>query len=281
MEVKFKKSKAWVDEFTEIHFDPIGWKLCNHDARTIIPVFQQIFETDFCVHCDEEGQEYSTSYDSIQKFLARANLEGNHIKRITCVIPIHDNYYPVTINSRENTVCIFFSKHVEGKTLLLFDPAMQRISHLLSQDKHEGKYSFHKQIKKWQSDRRRPSVVEFIFHPAFREKHDIIVLKAFDQRYHLSTIYTEVWDREQHFWRTFEGFQQYMEEAPTDPLGFYEYLDELSFVILIDEIHYRVWVHLDDKLSLSRIEIEFDDTDHPYDFTPIMEELERQISQRK
>ena len=46
--------------------------------------------------------------------------------------------------------------------------------------------------------------------------------------------------------------------------------DKFIFIIFIDEIRYRVWVHLDDKLSLSRIEIEFDETDHPYDFTPII-----------
>ena len=33
--------------------------------------------------------------------------------------------------------------------------------------------------------------------------------------------------------------------------------------------------------SLSCIEIQFDDTDHPYDFAPLMEELERQISQQQ
>lgn len=277
MEVRFRKSKTWVDEFTVIYFEPIGWKLCNHDARTIVPAFQQIFETDFRVHCDEEGQDYSTSYDSVRNFLARANLEENHINRISCVIPIHGNYYDVSIDSRENTISIFFSKPVESKTLLLFDPAMQRISRLLSQDARDSEYSFHKRIKKSQYDHHRPSAVEFIFHHACREKHDMMVLKAFDQRYHLSTIYTEVWDQERHFWLTFEGFQQYMEEAPTDPLGFYEYLDELSFVILIDEIRYRVWVQLGDNLSLLRIVIEFDGTDQPYDFTPVMEELERQI----
>lgn len=109
----------------------------------------------------------------------------------------------------------------------------------------------------------------------------MVILKVFDERFHLGTIYTEVWDREQHFWRTFEGYEQYREEAPTDKRGFYEYLHEISFNISIDEIRYRVWVYLADGLSLSNIKIETDETDHPHDFTPIMEELERLIPQRE
>ena len=49
MEVKFKQAKDWVSEFTEIHYDPIGWQLHYSDARMIIPAFQQVFETDFPV----------------------------------------------------------------------------------------------------------------------------------------------------------------------------------------------------------------------------------------
>ena len=47
MEVKYKQAKNWVSEFTEVHYNPIGWQLNNLDARTIVPTFQQVFETDF------------------------------------------------------------------------------------------------------------------------------------------------------------------------------------------------------------------------------------------
>ena len=278
MEVKLKYAKDWIDEFTEIHYDPIGWQLHNLDARTIVPTFQQVFETDFSVHCDEEGQEYSTSYDSIRSFLSRANLEGKYIKRISWLIPIHGENYHVIIDFKENTLYVFFDKHVDGVILSLFDPAIQKISQFLSQRKQDGTYSFNKRIKYWKLDNHRPAAIEYVFHPAQREKHDMIVLKVFDQKFHLSTIYTEVWDEERHFWRTFEGFKQYHEEAPKD--SFYEYLDEVSFNIIIDKIRYRVRIDLDDRLSLSRIEIQFDDTDHPYDFTPVVEELVNLIPQR-
>jgi len=33
MEVKFKQAKDWVSEFTEIHYDPIGWQLHHHGKR--------------------------------------------------------------------------------------------------------------------------------------------------------------------------------------------------------------------------------------------------------
>lgn len=281
MEVKYKQAKDWVSEFTEVHYNPIGWQLHNIDARTIVPTFQQVFETDFSVHCDEEGQEYSTSYDTIRDFLSRANFEGKFIKRISCLIPIHGENYHVIIDFKENTLYVLYDKHVDGVKLSFFDPAIQKVSYSLSQKRQDGSYSFRKQVKSWKLDHHSPTTIEYIFHPAYREKHDMIVLRAFDQKFHLSTIYTEVWDQERHFWRTFEGFKQYREEAPTDKLGFYEYLDELSFIIYIDEVRYRVSVHLDDRLSLSCIEIQFDDTDHPYDFAPLMEELERQISQQK
>lgn len=98
---------------------------------------------------------------------------------------------------------------------------------------------------------------------------------------YIGTIYTEVWDEERHFWRTFEGFKQYHEEASTDRLGFYEYLGEISFNTVIDKISYRMRIDLDDRLSLSRIETQFNDTDYPYDFTPVLEELESLIPQRK
>ena len=82
-------------------------------------------------------------------------------------------------------------------------------------------------------------------------------------------------------WRTFEGVKQYREEAPTDRIGFYEYLHEISFDIFIDTIRYHVRIEFDDRLALSRIEIEFDNTDHPYDFMPVMEELVNLIPQRE
>ena len=249
MEVTLKQEKDWANEYVEVHYDPIGWQLYKHDARSIVTAFQQVFESDFRVHCDEEGQEYSTSYDTLRAFLAKANLEENHIKRIVCVIPIHDEYRSVTIDFGKNTIFSLFDKHKEGQQLSLFDPAIQKASD--------------------------------IFHPAHRENHDMIVLRAFDQEFHLGTIYTEVWDQERHFWRTFEGFEQYFEEAPTDRFGFYEYLDKISFFISIDEIRYRVWIYLTDGLSLSSIEIESDETNQPHDFTPIMEELERLILQRE
>lgn len=281
MDVTLKQAKDRFDEFVEVHYDPIGWQLCNLDARTIVPAFQQVFEYDFRVHCDEEGREYSTSYDTLLSFLANANLEGSHIKRIACVILIHGEYRSVTIDYGKNTIFALFDKHAEGEQLTLFDPAIQKASDLLSQNKQNGSFSFHKQVKEWKLDNHRPTTIEYTFHPVHREKHDMIVLKAFNQRFHIGTIYTEVWDQERHFWRTFEGFQQYLEEAPTDRLGFYEYLDEISFFISIDGIRYRVWVYLADRLSLSSIEIESDETDHPHDFTPIMEELERLIPQRE
>lgn len=283
MEVKFKQAKDWVSEFTEIHYDPMGWQLHNLDARTIVPTFQKVFETDFRVHCDEEGQEYSTSYDTIRDFLSSANLEGKYIIRLSCIIPIQGENHHVIIDFKENTLYILFDKHVDvdDVKLSLFDPAIQKISHFLSQSKHDSLYSFHKRIKDWKLVHHMPTEIEYEFHPAQREKHDMIVLKAFDQRFHLSTIYTVVWDQERHFWRTFEGLKQYREEAPTDRIGFYEYLDEISFNIVIDKISYRVRIDLDDRLSLSRIEIQYDDTDSPYDFTPVMEELASLIPQRK
>lgn len=278
MKVEFKQAEDCVSEFTEVHYDPIGWLIHNLDARTIVPTFQQVFETDFSLHCDEEGKEYSRSYRSIRDFLSHADLEGKHIIKISCVIPIHGENYDVIIDFKMNTLYVFYDKHVDGVKLSLFDTAIQKVSHSLSQKKPDGSYLFQKQVKNWKYDHHTPSSVKYIFHPACREKHDMIVLKAFDQRYHLSTISTMVWDQERHFWRTFEGFKQYRKEAPDD--AFYKYLDKLSFVVCIDEVRYRVSVHLGDRLSLSRIEIEFD-TDHPYDFTPIMEELERQITQQE
>ena len=281
MEVKFKQAKDWVSEFTEIHYDPTGWQLHYPDARMIIPVFQQAFGTDLSVHCDEEGQEYSTSYESIRDFLCRADPDGICINRISCVIPIHGESYHVIIDFKENTLYVLIDEHTEDDKLSLFDSAIQKISCILAQGKQDGSYSFHKQIKYWKLDHHRPAAIEYVFHPARREKHDMIVLKAFDQRFHLSTIYADVWDQEQHFWRTFEGLKQYLEEAPTDRLGFYQYLDEISFNIVIDKIHYRVRIDVGDRLSLSRIEIEFDNTDHPYDFMPVMEELVNLIPQRE
>ena len=281
MEVKIKQAKDWVSEFTEIHYNPVGWQLHNLDARAIVPAFQQVFETDFRIHCDEEGQEYSTSYDSIHVFLSRANLEGKSINRISCVIPIRGENYHVIIDFKENTLYVFFDKHVDGIKLSFLEPAIQQVSYSLSQKRQGGSYCFQKQVKYWELDHHSPTTIEYIFHPAHREKHDMVVLRAFDQRYHLSTIYTVVWDQERHFWRTFEGFNQYSEEAPADSLGFYEFLDEISFILYIDKARYRVKIDLDDRLSLSRIEIEFDDTDHPHNFTPIMEELESLIPQRE
>ena len=281
MEVKFKQAKDWISEFTEIHYDPIEWQLRYPDARTIVPAFQQVFETDFRIHCDERGQEYSTSYDSTQDFLCRAYHDGICINRISCVIPIRGENYHVIIDFRENTLYAFFNKHTEGNKLLVFDSAIQKISSFLAQGRHDGSYSFHKRIKDWKLDHHRPAAMEYVFHPARREKHDMIVLKAFDQRFHLSTIYADVWDQEQHFWRTFEGVKQYREEAPTDRIGFYEYLHEISFEIFIDTIRYHVKIEFDDRLALSRIEIEFDNTDHPYDFMPVMEELVNLIPQRE
>ena len=281
MEVTLKQEKDWANEYVEVHYDPIGWQLYKHDARSIVTAFQQVFESDFRVHCDEEGQEYSTSYDTLRAFLAKANLEENHIKRIVCVIPIHDEYRSVTIDFGKNTIFSLFDKHKEGQQLSLFDPAIQKASDLLSENKQNGTYSFQKHMKEWKLAHHEPTTIEYIFHPAHRENHDMIVLRAFDQEFHLGTIYTEVWDQERHFWRTFEGFEQYFEEAPTDRFGFYEYLDKISFFISIDEIRYRVWIYLTDGLSLSSIEIESDETNQPHDFTPIMEELERLILQRE
>ena len=282
MEVRFKQAKDVApDEYVEVHYDPIGWQLCGLDARTIVPALQQVYETDYHVHCAEEGQEYMTSYDTILEFLAHANLEDESITSIDCVIPIHDEYHIIHIDFKKNTIRALFDKHTENEDVSLFDPAIQKVSHLLSQHKQNGAYSFHKRMKEWKLDNYSPTTIEYIFHPAHRGRHDMIILKAFDQRFHLGTIYTEVWDREKHFWRTFEGYEQYREEAPTDKRGFYEYLHEISFNISIDEIRYRVWVYLADGLSLSRIEIETDETDHPHNFTPIMEELERLIPQRE
>ena len=279
MEVRRQSKADSVSVITKIHYDPDGWQLRNPDARTIIPAFQQVFETDFSVHCDEEGKEYSTSYDTVRLFLERAKLDGNHIERIHFIIPVQGDKYFVTIDFRENTIYLYFDRHVEDDELSLFDPAMQRVSQLLSQNTQDGSFSFHKQIKKSEYNEHTPNTVEYIFHPASGGAHDMIVLEAFDQRFHLQTIYTEVWDWEEHFWRTFEGFDQYMKEAPTDILSFYDYLSELSFFIFIDGNRYRVSVDFNRniKLYLSRIEITFE-TDHPYDFTPMMEELEKQIS---
>ena len=281
MEVKLKQSKDWTDKFVEVHYAPIGWQLCNHDARTIVTAFQKVFENVIRVHCDEEGHEYSTSYDTLRAFLTKANLDGNNIKRIACVVPIHDEYRSVTIDFENNTIFVLFDKHEEGEQLSLFDPAIQKASDLLSENKQNGAYFFQKHIKEWKLEHHEPTTIEYIFHPAHREKHDMIVLRIFDQEFHLGTIYTEVWDQERHFWRTFEGYEQYREDAPTHRFGFYDYLDEISFFISIDEIRYRVWVYLADGLSLSRIVIESDETNQPNDFTPIMEELESLIPQRE
>lgn len=147
MEVKFEQAKDWVSEFTEIHYDPIGWQLHNLDARTIVPTFQQVFETDFSVHCDEEGQEYSTSYDSIRSFLSRAILKGEFIKSISWLIPIHGEDYHVIIDFKENTLYVFFDKHIDGVILSLFDPVIQKISHYLSRRKQDGSYSLTSESK--------------------------------------------------------------------------------------------------------------------------------------
>ncbi len=280
MEVRFKQGKDWVSEYVNVHYDPVEWQLQNLDARTIIPTFQQEFETDFRINCDEEGNDYSTSYDTVQDFLYKADLEGKLIKRVSCMIPIHGENYHVYIDLKKNTLYVSLDKPIDDNKLTLFDPAIQKITHLLTQIKQGSCCSFHKRIKSWELDHHIPNTIEYTFHPAHREKHDMIVLRAFDQRYHLSTIYTVVWDQERHFWRTFTGFKQYSEEAPTDNLGFYEFLDEISFILFIDKIRYRVRIDLDDRLSLSRIIIEFDETVHPYDFTSVMEELENLIPQR-
>ncbi|MBR3743154.1 MAG: hypothetical protein IKN04_22315 [Clostridia bacterium] len=279
MKVKFRQKEEAVREFTEIHYDPIGWQLHNHDARTIITTFQQVFEADFHIHCDEEGQEYTTTYNSIQDFLSMANLEANCIKEISCVIPTHGEDYVITIDFRDNTIYVSFQKHVEGDKLSLFDPVIHKISHSLSQKKRNGSYSFQQRVKYWEWDDSRPATIEYIFHPAYRVKHDITVLRAFDQRFYLGTIHTIVWDQERYPWRNFEGFGQYLEEAPKDTFGFYEYLDEIYFFITIDEVRYRVSVYLDDRLSLSLIKIEYE-TDHPHDFTLFMKDLERKITSR-
>ena len=76
-------------------------------------------------------------------------------------------------------------------------------------------------------------------------------------------------------------WERSIEEAPADSLGFYEFLDEISFILSIDKTCYRVRIDLDDRLSLSRIKIEFDDTDNPHDFASVMEELENLIPQRE
>ncbi len=281
MDVRFREAKDSVREYVEIHYDPIGWQLRNIDAGVIVPALQDSFGTDLRVHCDEVGNEWSTSYDTVRDFLTRANLKGNNIYKISCVLPIHEKIYSVNIDFRKNTIYVMLDGRTEGDKQQLFDPAMRKVSEALAQSRQNGSYSFHKDIRTWKTGSHKPAAMEFVFYPAHREPHDIIVLRAFDQGYHLGTIYTDVWDQERHPWRSFEGFQQYRVEAPADKDGFYEYLDELSFNLLIDEIRYRVWVHIGDGLSLSGIEIEYDGTDHPHDFMPVMAELLRQIPQWK
>ena len=100
---------------------------------------------------------------------------------------------------------------------------------------------------------------------------ELIALEVLDRAFHPGRICTWAWDVEWHFWRTFDGLDQYRKEAQAD--GFYESLAEVDIWVTVHGVEYLIVLDL--CSTREKIRIEFDCTvSDPYDFGPIMEELD-------
>lgn len=268
MRVSFEPGRNEVKKSTEIYYHPINWHLCMLDSRIIVNTFHEVFKTEYSVHVDDGKSEYMTTYQSIHDFLLKADFEETTLYDVSFAIPVDGNGYVITINLKDDYIKIWTKDHT-CEEAYCFDPVITRVSQKLSQSNPEDQHGFLKQNKNTIINMRNKSVIKFTFDTKLTEKHDMIALSIFDATFHLGTIYADAWDHEWHFWRKFEGYKQYQDEAPNG--DFYESLAELSFDLFISNVKYRIslmFCSVDES-----IKIEYDGTNEPFDFVPIMEKL--------
>lgn len=277
MRMEFIPGKADVFRDTNIYYIPDGWKLECEDTRDIISALSRFFDRDFHTNVSDGYSDYCTTYDHVVDFLSKAVFSRECMKRVVCSIRIQGNYYSVTVELDKNRISISMDEQAQDN-MYSFDPVIREISAELARKRPGNERLFTKEEKEFSFDKDKQSVFKFYLDPRLKVCHDMLALKLFDQKFHLGIIYTEVWDYEWHFWRQFKGFQKYRNEAPAE-LD-YEYLAWVSFDVVIDGVTYRVELEL--CAAQESVEISFNHrTEKPYDFAPVMEELEEEIKRHQ
>ncbi len=260
---------------TYVYYYPANGVLQCSDVRFIITELSRFFHTDFPVHVSDGKSDYMTSYDSIHDFLAKAVFSDDKMIGADFLLPVQDEKYSLHIELRENRISIRY-EHNDPDEKFDFNPIMQHIFQAISKTGHGEKTAFIRKVYKQTRTDHHNSVIKVSLNPTLQEKHDMLALRIFDREFHLGTIYTAVWDYEQHFWRRFEGFLQYLQEAPRDED--YACLFWVGFDLIIRGIKYRVNLNF---CSLHEsVTIEFDEkTEIPYDFTAVLEKLEKAMNE--